>query len=468
MSMMAMDDTPAAGAPPVNSKIAEAIVRLHRRGATTHLTQLLRKLQPTEIAQVLNGYPEHKANGVFELIEPAKLAAQVLEALDAEHKSYILIHCTLDHIVEVLKNLPVESRNRCICALGAENAKRLTEALQGQEQEAELSEEQLYYNSETAGSLMETQLFSLPESTTAAEAIQAVQGLSSHDSVFYLYVVDDLQRLTGVCSLRRLIMADPDKTLKEFTHSRLIKVHVDTPQGEVAKLITRYRLLAMPVVDDLGVLVGQIAIDNLILVIQEENTSSLLKMAGVGSKKADVLAQSPFAIFRDRVPWLITAFVAYLIISAILDGFEATLEAVVQLAFFFPIVIGMSGNAGSQTGTVVVRGLALGVIHGSHFFKLLFKELGANIVQGVLYGSILAGASYVIFQNPMLSLTLGPAMALSITAASAIAMSLPFFFKRLGVDPAIAAGPLALAFIDMVGSITYLTIAYLVFRPGVV
>lgn len=462
MVMMAQEPPKAAAEPKFDTKIADAILRLHRRGSATHLTQLLSKLKPGDIAYTLNSFSEHKANEVFACISPASHAALVLQDLDDALTNFILTHCDLEQTVAVLKCLTAELRDRRLAALSPETAKRLLDALQPPPAQ-EPTEDEGLYPEDSAGALMDTQIFAMPESTTSAEAIRALQSLPSHESVFYLYVVDDLHRLTGVCSLRKLILAEPDKTLKEFTHSRLIKAHVGTHQSAVAKQISRYRLLAIPVVDDLGVLVGQIFIDDLITVIQEENTSSLMKMAGIHTTDTNVLVQSPFRIFRDRVPWLITAFVAYLMVSAILDGFEETLEAVVQLAFFFPIVIGMSGNAGSQTGAVAVRGLALGTVQTSQFTKLLFKEVGANLVQGTFYGLCLAAASYVIFWNPSLSLTLGPATALSITLASAIALSLPFFFKRIGVDPAVAAGPLALALIDMAGSINYLTIAYLVF-----
>ncbi|MBF0158442.1 MAG: magnesium transporter [Magnetococcales bacterium] len=464
MSMMMTDnDSNSTAAQPYTSKIAETIMRLHRRGSSSHLTQLLSKIKTSELANILDSFPEHKASEIFTLISPPSHAAQVLELVHVSHRKYILSCCTMDQALAVLKGMSAESRHLRMSELDVDVAKRLTDAMQQTLQQDE-NDQLLQYERNTAGSIMNTSFFSMPQSITAAAAIQAVQGLSSHESVFYLYVVDEDQHLVGVCSLRKLILADPDKTLKEFTHSRLIKVHVDTPQGIVANQISRYRLLAMPVVDDLGVLVGQITVDDLIDVIQEEHTSSLMKMVGIGSKNTDVLAQSPFRIFRDRVPWLISAFVAYLMISAILDGFEETLSAVVQLAFFFPIVIGMSGNAGSQTGTVIVRGLALGTIHNSHFFKLLFKELGANLIQGLVYGSCLALAAYAIFRSPQLSMAVGPTLTFNIIAASAIAMSLPFFFKRLGADPAVAAGPLALAFIDMVGSINYLVIASLVFN----
>lgn len=464
MVMMAQDTPKAPAMPQVDTKISDAILRLHRRGSATHLTQLLSKLKPEDVANTLNGFAEHKTNEVFACISPASHAAMVLEALDDPVRGFVLTHCDLEQAVAVLKCLPEEVRERRIAALSPETAQRLREALRPPPPVAPEEEESGFYPEDSAGSLMDTNIFAMPESTTAAGAIEALQSLPSHESVFYLYVVDDLQRLTGVVSLRKLILAEPDKTLKAFTQPRLIKTHVATHQSEVAKQISRYRLLAIPVVDDLGVLVGQIFIDDLIHVIQEENTSSLMKMAGIHSTDANVLAQSVLRIFRDRVPWLITAFVAYLIVSAILDGFEETLEMVVQLAFFFPIVIGMSGNAGSQTGAVAVRGLALGTVQYAHFPKLLVKEVGANLVQGALYGLCLAAASYAIFRNPLLSLALGPAMALSITTASAIALSLPFFFKRIGADPAVAAGPLALALIDLVGSVNYLTIAFLVFR----
>ncbi|MBF0213130.1 MAG: magnesium transporter [Magnetococcales bacterium] len=461
MAMMVLDDNKSAAQPPLKNNIAEAIVRLHRRGATAHLTQLLSKLKPTDIATVLNGFPGPRALEIFGKIEPTEHAAQVLTELDDDHRRFLITDGPLEQIVDILLTLPAEVRSMAFTGLDEANSQRLSEALA--RAEAPLDDEPVDYKPGTAGALMEVNIIAMSDQTTASDAIQAVQALSSHDSIFYLYVLDDMQRLIGVCSLRRLILADPKKTLREFTHTRLIKVHVDTPQGVVANMITRYRLLAMPVVDEFGVLVGQITIDNLIDIIQEENTNAIMKMAGIGSKDTNVLAQSPFAIFRTRVPWLITAFVAYLIVSAILEGFEHTLEKVVQLAFFFPIVIGMSGNAGSQTGAVVVRGLALGTIHNAHFFKLLFKELGVNLIQGGFYGVCLAVASFAIFQNYLLSLTLGIAMTMSITFSAAIAMSLPFFFKRMGADPAVAAGPLALAFIDMVGSINYLTVAYFVF-----
>ncbi|MEO5376989.1 MAG: magnesium transporter [Magnetococcus sp. DMHC-6] len=464
MSMMVLDDDKTAASPPKNAKISETIVRLHRRGAFSHLTQLMSKLKPVDIANVLNGFAEHRATDIFGHIAPPAHAAQVLTELSDQHKKFILSHCSLEQALAILKLLPPQSQQNYLKALDENDAKRLLEAMEQKKPRQETEEKTVVYAKNSAGSLMDMNILALPESTTAASAIRAVQQMPSHDSIFYLYVVDDLQRLTGVCSLRRLILAEPNKTLKEFTHNRLIKVHVDTHQGTVASQISRYRLLAMPVVDDLGVLVGQITIDNLIDIIQEENTNAILKMAGIGSKNTNVLQQSSMTIFRARVPWLITAFIAYLLVSAILEGFEKTLEAVVQLAFFFPIVIGMSGNAGSQTGAVVVRGLALGTIHNAHFFKLLFKELAANFIQGAFYGSCLAVASYFIFHNPVLSMTLGLAMTLSISFAAVIAMSLPFFFKKIGADPAVAAGPLALAFIDMVGSINYLTIAFFMFE----
>ncbi|WP_130471170.1 magnesium transporter [Candidatus Magnetaquicoccus inordinatus] len=463
MAMMDLEENKSSPSQPTKNNISEAIVRLHRRGATAHLSQLLSKLKATDISQVLNGFPEHRAQEVFSAITPTSHAAAVLEHLDDAHKQCVMRQMSNEQAWVILNNLPLEVRTAILSKLDDATSERLQETLETK-QRPQRPVDNYSYKENTAGSLMETNILALPQTMTAAEAIHTIQDLADQNSIFYLYVVDEMHRLTGVCSLRRLILANPDKLLMEFTSSRLVKVHVDAPQGNVAKQISRHRLLAVPVVDELGMLVGQITIDNLIDIIQEENTESIMKMAGIGSSKANVLTQTPLQIFATRVPWLITAFIAYLAISAILDGFEHTLSAVVQLAFFFPIVIGMSGNAGSQTGAVVVRGLALGTLHEGHFFKLLFRELAVNFIQGGIYGLALAGASYLIFQNHLLSMTLGIAMTLSISCSAVIAMSLPYFFKKLGADPAVAAGPMALAFIDMVGSINYLTVAFFMFK----
>ncbi len=461
MSMVVLDDDSSPGAHSSIDEISEAIERLYRKGASFHLTRLLTHLDQEEIIQVLNGFHERDANAVYALITPPDRAGVVFKALSEGHQKYILSQGTIEHALDTLGALNPEMRLRCINALNAMRARRILKKMNkgGDGETSDIMD----YPPESAGRLMSSNVFQQLESTTAETTIQALQALSEHKMIFYVYVVDSQKRLTGTVSMRQLILADPEKRLKEIMNQKVIKVTAQTPQREVARLVTSYRLLAMPVVDDKGLLVGRITIDDLIQVINEDNTNTLLKMAGSGANKGSVLVQSAFAIFKARVPWLITAFMGYLAISVILGEFEETLSAVVQLAFFFPIVIGMSGNSGTQTGTIVVRGLALGNIHNHHFFKLLFKELGANIVQGTVYGILLAIAAYAIFQNPRLSMTVGPAMMCNMIASSVIAMSLPFFFKRIGADPAIAAGPLALTIIDLVGSTNYLIIASLVF-----
>jgi magnesium transporter len=274
------------------------------------------------------------------LITPPLNAALVLDEVHDSLRNYLLAHCQTDLIVAALECLPADARNRYLSTLDESVAQHLMEAMRLES--AKDLEDLRQYKQSTAGGLMSTHCFALPETTPAAEAIKAVQGLSSRDSVFYLYLVNEQRRLTGVCSLRKLLLTESEKPIKEIMTSRLIKANVNTPQEEVARQITRYRLLAIPVVDNQGCLLGQITIDRLVDIIQDETTGSILRMVGIQSTKTDVLTQSPLHIFRTRVPWLITAFLGYLAISAVLDGFEETLSTVVQLAFFFPIAIGMS------------------------------------------------------------------------------------------------------------------------------
>jgi magnesium transporter len=422
----------------------------------------LTHISAENLSEVLNGFSEADANTVYTLITSDDRAAEVFKNLSESHKNFILTKGTIDHALHTLGALSPEMRLSCINKLNAMRAQRLLKKMS--KENLVVTTDIMKYPAGSAGRLMSSEVFNLPDSTTVADTITALQQLSDHKMVFYVYVVDNQKRLTGTVSMRQLIMAEPEKTLREIMNPKILKATTKTPQIEVARQATSYRLLAVPVVDERNVLMGRITIDDLVRVINEENANTMLKLAGSGEDKGSILAQSPFFIFKVRVPWLITAFLGYLAISVILGDFEETLSAVVQLAFFFPIVIGMSGNSGTQTGTIVVRGLALGNIRYHHFFKLLAKEFGANVVQGTVYGLFLAVAAYIIFQNPKLSMTVGPAMMCNMIASSFIAMSLPFFFKRLGADPAIAAGPLALTFIDLVGSTNYLLIAHMVFN----
>lgn len=272
-------------------------------------------------------------------------------------------------------------------------------------------------------------------------------------------------RLMGVVSLRQLLLAHPVKSLREVMNPRVISVHTGESQEVVAKQVDKYRLLAITVVDDDGVLVGMVTVDDVIGVLEDETTREMLTMAG--TSRSELLTQSPYSIFKYRMPWLFAAFLGGVGAAAVLDQYETTLSTVIQLSAFLPIVMGMAGNVGTQAATVAARGLATGSIKVSNFASLLLKELSVGLLLGTFYGELLGAVSFLMFQNfsgvVKLVITVSVSIMLNICLAAIIAASLPMLFQRLGTDPALASGPFVLTSIDVLGVINYPIVASLVF-----
>lgn len=269
----------------------------------------------------------------------------------------------------------------------------------------------------------------------------------------------------GVVSLRQLLLAHPVKSLREVMNPRVISVHTGESQEVVAKQVDKYRLLAITVVDDDGVLVGMVTVDDVIGVLEDETTREMLTMAG--TSRSELLTQSPYSIFKYRMPWLFAAFLGGVGAAAVLDQYETTLSTVIQLSAFLPIVMGMAGNVGTQAATVAARGLATGSIKVSNFASLLLKELSVGLLLGTFYGELLGAVSFLMFQNfsgvVKLVITVSVSIMLNICLAAIIAASLPMLFQRLGTDPALASGPFVLTSIDVLGVINYPIVASLVF-----
>jgi magnesium transporter len=320
---------------------------------------------------------------------------------------------------------------------------------------------------------MSPEVFALEEHVSTANAIAALQTSRSEDleMIFYLYIVDDRGHLVGVCSLRELLLADPAVKLGEIMNTRLTSVNTGTDQEEVARLVARYDLLALPVVDDENKLVGIITVDDVIDIIREEETEDMLLMAGVGEGDEEEVLRAP--IWRNalqRFPWLLAAFVGGIIAWQIYEGFAVKLNTnsgddgvslIIILAGFIPIIAGMGGNSGTQSATIVVRGLATGRIHGGHDFRVVARELGVATIMGVTFGGLLAVVARMGSDEipPLMSAVLGLAIAASMTMAAVVGATVPMLIRWIGFDPAIATGPVVTTAIDVVGVATYFLIA---------
>jgi len=432
-----------------------SLLRFVRRGAWARARKLLEKSHPADIAEVFERLTEPDRQALFDLIESARTRAEVvtllefaggarlLAGLDYGAAARILEHVSPDDAALLLRELPRDQTDEILGCLG-------DDALE--------VEKLLGYAEDTAGAIMSPEFFALPETLTSKEAIEQLQSHGSSEASFYVYVVDERDHLVGVLSLRQLILQPPYTVLRDFMVSDPISVSADTDQEEVARVVARYDLLAVPVADTAGRLVGVVTVDDVIDVLREEATEDLLKLAGTTVEEVN----SPGA-FRGawiRFPWLAASFVGGGFGVLLLDLFEPTLLATVQMAFFLPIILGMGGNIASQCSMVVVRGLATGRLELGSIGRIVGHEIGTSIILAVAFALALGlVAVWLGYQPQRFPLVVAAGMFTSMLVAAILGTVLPLVFTRFGVDPAVASGPFVTTSTDIVGILGFFGVA---------
>ncbi|MCW9033277.1 MAG: magnesium transporter [Rhodospirillales bacterium] len=441
-----------------NRLLLETIRRLHRRKATRSLQKVLAKAYPIDIALVLASIPDHEITDIFNTIAEMEIRAEVLTRLDVRSRDQVLSETQEDEMTAILEAMPPDDLTDMLGQLDQELAAKL---LNGLERESKQEvEELLQYAPDTAGGIMTPDVFSLHSNIRASDAIVAIHDLQDVETVFYLYVVDEEERLQGVISLRELLLAQPDVLLRELMNSRTVSVTTDADQETVADLARRYELLAIPVVDGHNILVGMVTLDDIFEVIQNETTEDMLRMAG--TSEAEIFSDSSFKIAGVRLPWLFAAFVGGLFATQIIAHFEHLLTQVLALSAFLPVIMGMAGNIGVQSATVTVRGLATGTLTVQNTMAVLSKELKVGLILGIFYGAIIGVFSWLVFGNLDLAKIVSLTVVTNMTGAAILAILLPMFFHRIGTDPAIATGPFVTTAIDILGVANFFIIASLV------
>src|SRR5581483_2597624 len=344
--------------------------RLLRRGAISNLAKMLGRMHPADIARVVNhlSSPKEKRT-VFELVRGEAQRGQVLSELDSDSINQVLADLSASDVAWLLKDLGPDDVAYILGVLPEERAQEVL-ALMKTEDSTEIAD-LLKYPKDSAGAIMTTEFFSLPEDTTAQEAIRRLQHATDAEMVFYIYVTDKENRLVGVLSLRQLLTVPPTTPLKHIMTRDVISVTVDMDQEEVARSVARYNLLAIPVVEKDGRLVGIITVDDVVDVIREEATEDMLKMAGAADDM--LLKSSSIEAARLRFPWLFTNLAGSLLSGAILWYFRYTIQEVVAIVSFIPVIAAMGGNVGLQSSTLIIRGLATGSIEQTDVWKVFFR-----------------------------------------------------------------------------------------------
>jgi magnesium transporter len=374
---------------------------------------------------------------------------EFLQFVNIERLVEILAEMADDDTAGLLADLPDDLRNQILERMPDKDTKGVSALLSHPES--------------TAGRIMTADFLALPETMRASQAVQEVRKAAETEMVFYLYVVDEHNRLSGVISLRQLVTASPETLLSDIMTSDAIKVHVATDQEEAARMVSRYNLLAIPVVDHNEVLVGIITVDDVIDVLRIEATEDILKM--VGTSVEEISSFSVWRSARIRLPWLFVAWIGGVSAMKIIGGFEDQYKEQISLfaalAAFIPVIMGMGGNIGTQSLSITVRGLATGRIDPSLLWRAVFKEIRVGLVLGIAYGILLAAVGWLLNKDLSLGLVVGIAICANMTLAAVVGTFLPLLAVKLKIDPAVASGPFVTTSIDILGITIYFFTAYL-------
>jgi len=439
-----------------NKILVESIKRLLRRDATSHLLKIVKKTHAADLAVVFESLSIHNQRRLFKLINDVSLKGEIFSNLDEDIFLGLVDEINLDDIVEILDLMPRDDVADLLGRLPVEKSDVILEKMK--KEGSEEVEGLLHYEDDTAGGIMVPEFIALQEDTTAGEAIQSLQ--KEHLDVempFYLYVVDTNGKLIGVSSLRQLVVVPPNTPLKNFMTTDVFAVKTDMDQEEVAKIVARYDILAVPVVDDTNKLVGIITVDDVIDIIREEATEDILKMVGVGEEFVET--KSIFNNIKMRMPWLFASCVGGIIASFIIGYFQSSLTKLAYLAAFIPVIMGMGGNVGVQSATITVRGLATGRLSIRDIWSVVSKQLMVGLLLGLFYGFAVGMVAQLKYTRELFALSVGLGVFSSMTMAALAGSLVPMTLAKINIDPAVASGPFVTTAIDIISVSFYFIIA---------
>lgn len=432
----------------------ETLRRYIRRQAWEHLKKVINKTRVEDLAAVTEAMSESDQLTVFRHLPDNVSRAEFICQMLPPFGQHALEPMAPDEAAAVLKEMATDDMADILQDLPEDKAAAILEVLEASDEVAEL----MAYGDETAGGIMVPEFVALEADDTVDEAIAKLRESLDVEMVYYVYVVNQHDHLVGVLSLRRLVSAPPKSHVRDIMETDVISVTTDTDQERVANMVARYGFVAVPVVDESNKLVGIVTVDDVIDVLREEATEDMLKMAGAGTDLSET--KGVLGNVMVRFPWLLASCMGGLIAAAVMDVFEETLTSHYFLALFLPIILGMSGNVGTQAATVTVRAIAVGQItHRDSSWAAVRKEVLIGIVLGVSYGCGIGIIAAILAGQAAYGLVIGLSIIGGMTVASTVGTALPVVFSRLNIDPAVATGPVVTTTVDILGVLTYFAIA---------
>mgnify|MGYP005848970125 CR=1 FL=1 len=418
---------------------------------------LLTPVQAIDIAEAIEGLPQRSRLEAFRLLAK-ETAVEVYENFATETQQSLIEEFRDQEILEVVNDMAPDDRASLFDELPPRLVRRILAQLTPAERQA--TSLLLGYQAETAGRLMTPEYIALPEELTVAEAAAQIRAMASDREVsYYIYVVDNQQRLSGVASLRDLLLAEQSQRLGDVMNRDVVFVQTDADQEVVARTIQRYDLVALPVVDRDRTLVGAVTVDDAIDILQAEATEDIYIMGAVQSEGESYFQSSLAVITRKRVPWLFVLLLTNALTIVVMQSFEEVLDEVVALAFFTPLLIDAGGNVGAQSSTVVIRGLSTEELKYRKPLWVILRETVAGASLGLLLGTAVIILGFVFIGQWQIGLTVGLSLLCITIIAATTGAGLPFLFNALGFDPALMSAPFITTVFDVLGILIYLTTA---------
>jgi magnesium transporter len=436
-------------------RLLDAIKTLLKGDADPRDEALLDEAHPADIAAALRHLPLADQVTLFRTLSQER-AGEVLSELDDTALLDLVKALDEVEVSRILDEMPPEHAADVVEELPEEHAEKILDLMQ--EEKSEEVQEILEYPEHSAGRLMSPDFVAVNERSTVEQAIDHVRKSVSEERAFELFVVDDHRHLVGVVPLRRLLIAHPGSPVFAVRDESVVSVTPEMDQEDVARLVAKYDLVVVPVVDRHHHLVGTIAVDDIIDIVSEEASEDIFRLAG--SDAAELERRSPQQIAMMRLPWVLATLIIELGAGVVIHYFDRTLSRVILLASFMPVIQAISGNTGLQSVTMVVRGLATGQVQLHRWWEPLRRQMQTSVILGGVCG-LVVGVIGVIWHSPAFGLIVAVSMFISVNISAVAGTMFPMLSKRLGFDPALTAGPFETAFQDVLGVTIFLSLATL-------
>jgi len=412
------------------------------------LADLVEHLDPAERMFIVEFMTPANAGEMLVEIEPP-VQEKILKELDSKSISEIIQRLASDDAADLVGDLPPEVLREIIARVSKDVSRDL--------------EKLLPFDEDSAGGIMALEFVAVDENATVQDAIEMIRTKREEvGNLYHVWVIDRFQRLVGVVSLKDLVISPPGTQVREIMNPEVIAVEVSADQEEVVHLVRKYDLVNIPVVDEHRRLVGRITYDDILDALEEEVDEDFSLMAGVLDQ--EITEESTVKISRARLPWLIAGLLGGILAAGVINHFEDSLEKLVALAFFFPVIMAMAGNTATQAATVVVRGLATGDISLVHIGRRLLLEVKVALINGIICGALLGFIAGFWLGDYRLGAVMMLSMVLIVLFSGFIGCSVPITLKRLHADPALGTGPFVTTSNDILGLFIYLGLVTLFFK----